>query len=91
MGIHGTVTLNVLIDIDGKVRETRVIQSVYPSLDEAAAKWVIRQRYVPALRDGLPYAEWLEVPVKFTIEDLDESAPTTPSSCGCPPGCLPPA
>jgi protein TonB len=64
--IQGTVTVWVLVDRRGVVRDTRVAHSI-PALDAAAVQAVKNWRFRPALRNGEPVACWLLVPVKFTI------------------------
>ena len=65
-GTQGTVILNVLVDRDGKVADTRIASSV-PGLDDAAAAAVRQWRFKPAMERGSPVAVWVIVPVKFSL------------------------
>lgn len=68
MQIEGQVTLEVVLDRDGRVEETvRVLRSV-PALDAAAIAAVRRWRFRPARgRDGRPVRVVMEVPVRFVL------------------------
>lgn len=50
--IEGDVILEFLVGLDGKVSNIKVIQSVYPSLDEEAIKVIQLSLWVPAVQDG---------------------------------------
>ena len=65
-GIEGTVLLEILIDSDGSVARSRVIQSV-PGLDAAALECAKEWRFQPALKDGEPVATIAQAPVVFRI------------------------
>jgi len=64
--IEGTVILEILIDISGRVARARVIQSI-PPLDEAARQTVLQWRFSPALKRGRPVAIVANAPVTFRI------------------------
>lgn len=63
-GVAGTVTVAVLIDQDGNVRDQRVVHSI-PALDQAAIECVRQWLFRPALLDGRAVPCWLAVPVEF--------------------------
>ena len=65
--IQGTVLLEILIDANGEVVATRVLRSVSPDLDRAAAQTVRQWKFVPAHRRGRPVAMWAHAPVDFKI------------------------
>jgi TonB family protein len=65
-GIEGTVTLEILIDREGRVSKARVLQSV-PSLDDAAMKCVMRWRFKPAMKRGLPVETLAHAPITFRV------------------------
>jgi TonB family protein len=67
LDISGTVTVNALVGRDGKVKETRVTQSI--GLLDAAAEAAVRQwKFKPAKNKGAPVAVWVSVPVTFTLK-----------------------
>lgn len=67
-GIEGKVVLKFYIDIDGKVKGTKIIKSVYPSLDEEALR-VINE--MPDWKPGTQYGRKVKVyymlPITFKL------------------------
>ncbi len=66
-GIDGTVMVQALVGRDGRVKETRIVQSI-PILDEAAVQAVRQWVFVPAKLKGKPVAVWVGAPVKFSLK-----------------------
>jgi TonB family protein len=65
-GISGIVGLDLLVGADGKVADSRIVQSVDPALDAAAAAAFREAVFRPATRAGQPVAAWLRlVEVEF--------------------------
>jgi hypothetical protein len=58
---RGALVGEVVIGIDGTVREAKVIRGIGPELDEAFIDWLERKRFEPASLNGEP------VPVRFII------------------------
>ena len=63
-GIRGTVILEVTIDVDGTVKDARVLRSV-PMLDAAALEAVRHWRYEPTTVEGKSVPVIMTVPVSF--------------------------
>lgn len=64
--IGGGVTLHLLVGVDGKVKDVRVVGStpkgVFEEVSvEAAKKWVLQ----PPMKGGKPVEDWVEVPITF--------------------------
>ena len=53
-GLHGTVVLTALILADGSVDQIKVVQGVFPELDQKAAEALSRWLFRPALKNGQP-------------------------------------
>lgn len=69
LGEQGKVVLRVLIAADGTAKEAEFVQrSGYERLDEAARTTVLKWRYVPGKRGGVPEAMWFNVPINFVLE-----------------------
>jgi periplasmic protein TonB len=70
LGEEGTVTLELRVGIDGRVRESRVLQSSgFPRLDTAALEEALRAwRLKPATRDGEPVETWHALRVSFRLD-----------------------
>jgi periplasmic protein TonB len=64
--IEGTVIVEILIDIQGRVVAARVIQSV-PMLDAAAVQTVRQWVFSPAMKQGRPVPTLAHAPVAFRI------------------------
>lgn len=66
----GTVTMNFLIGIDGKVVESKVVKSSgYRSLDEAARSALAKCRFKPPVtQDGQLVQAWTAVQYVWTPE-----------------------
>ncbi len=64
--VEGTVMLRLLVDVDGHVKDVRLLKSV-PLLDEAAISAAWKWVFTPALANGHPVAVWVAVPFRFTL------------------------
>ena len=67
-GLFGTVELEAVVDVEGKVRDVRVVRGV-AVLSGAAQKAVMRWKYKPALLNGKPIASSVEIQVSFKNQD----------------------
>lgn len=63
-GVRGIVILEVTIDVDGTVKDARVLRSI-PMLDSAALEAVRQWRYEPTTIDGKPVPVLMTVSVSF--------------------------
>ena len=69
MGEQGKVVLRVLIGTDGAPQKVEINKSSgYERLDRQAQEAVMRWRFVPGKRNGVPEAMWNLVPVNFVLE-----------------------
>ena len=64
--ISGTVIIEAVIDVDGSVRDAKVLRSI-PLLDAAALAAVRQWRYTPTTLNGIPVAVLMTVSVRFEI------------------------
>ena len=64
--VEGTVILEAVLDIEGRVREARVLRSV-PLLDAAALEAVQQWQFTPTLLNGEPVPVVLSVTVVFSL------------------------
>jgi protein TonB len=67
LGVTGTVVVQVFIDEEGKVIDTKVVRSI-PGLDTAAVASVRQWRFKPARTGGKPVRVWTAIPVRFSID-----------------------
>jgi len=80
-GISGAVVVSVRVGRDGRVRETRLANSI-PGLDEAAIFAVRRYEFTPA-NDGVAEVEsWVLVPVRFDASLPAGTRGTEPVNAG---------
>lgn len=69
-GEQGTVTLRVLVKRDGLPQRVEIERSSgYQQLDSAAQDAVWGWRFVPGRQGTDPIEQWLQVPVRFRLED----------------------
>lgn len=69
LGEQGKVVVRVLIGLDGQAQKAEIrTSSGYDRLDQAALSTVLRWRYVPGKRSGVPEAMWFNVPIHFVLE-----------------------
>ncbi len=69
LGEQGQVVVRVFIEVDGTASRAEVRQSSgFERLDQTALQTVLRWRYVPGKRAGVPEAMWFNVPISFVLE-----------------------
>jgi len=66
---QGQVVIRVFVAADGSAQQGEVkTSSGYDRLDQEALRTVLRWRFVPGQRFGVPEAMWFNVPVNFVLE-----------------------
>ena len=66
---QGKTTVRVLIGVDGLPQRSEIAKSSgFERLDQAAMATVMRWRYVPGKRGGVPEAMWFNVPINWVLE-----------------------
>ncbi len=69
LGEQGKTVVRVLIGTDGLPQKSELRQSSgFERLDQSALATVMKWRYVPGKRGGVPEAMWFNVPVSFVLE-----------------------
>ncbi|MCY7369882.1 MAG: energy transducer TonB [Polaromonas sp.] len=69
LGEQGKTTVRVLIGADGQPQRADIAQSSgFDRLDQAALATVMRWRYVPGKRGGVPEAMWFSVPINWVLQ-----------------------
>lgn len=67
-GWEGRAVINVLVNNDGGVADTKVLRtSGHPSLDEAAIAAIKNTKWRPAMQRETPVAVWVAIPVNFQV------------------------
>lgn len=63
---QGTTVVRVWIDTDGRASQPSVVKSSgFARLDQLAVTTVVKWRYVPGKRGGVPEATWFDIPMRF--------------------------
>ena len=67
INLEGSVTINVMVDKEGKVKKALLMKSTddlftQPAL-EAAKKWI----FTPAIMNGKPVLVWVAIPFRFRL------------------------
>jgi protein TonB len=69
LGEQGKVVVRVFIDTNGTPSQGSIhTSSGYDRLDQTALRTVLKWRYVPGKRAGVPQAMWFNVPLSFVLE-----------------------
>lgn len=69
LGEQGKVVVRVFIETNGTASRAEVQQtSGFERLDRTAVETVLRWRYVPGKRAGVPEAMWFNIPINFVLE-----------------------
>ena len=63
--LHGTVTLLLVVDENGFVAEASVEKSFHAEFEQPALDAIQHWRFKPALRDGVPVARKIRIPIRF--------------------------
>jgi periplasmic protein TonB len=64
--VEGTVILEAILDVTGRVQSVRVLRSV-PLLDQAAIRAVEQWRYTPTELNGVPVPVLMTITVQFSL------------------------
>lgn len=69
-GREGSVTIRVLVGVDGRVKEAQQVRATSDdfwkaTLDRALAKW----RFKPGTRGGVPVEAWRTMTLRFVLKD----------------------
>jgi len=67
--VHGVVLLNLVVGIDGKASDIRVIRGLSNGLDENAVECVKKWRFRPGLRFGKPIPTHATVEINFRLPE----------------------
>lgn len=66
---QGQVLVRVLIGVEGTAQKAEIHKSSgFERLDQAALATVLKWRYLPGKRAGVPEAMWFNVPINFVLE-----------------------
>ena len=68
-GIEGKVIVNVLVDVDGRVVDAKILKSLgHSGCDEAAIQAIKSVRWKPAKQRDRPVKVWVGIPVIFKLK-----------------------
>jgi protein TonB len=68
-GDTGTVTLALLVGVDGRVTSSRVLKpSGFRELDKAAVNALSLCRFKPAMNNGVPEAGWAQIAYDWKLD-----------------------
>jgi periplasmic protein TonB len=70
MGEQGRVVVRVFVSEDGQPQKSELrTSSGFDRLDATAVATVMRWRFRPGMRGGVPEAMWVSVPIDFTLDN----------------------
>ncbi len=67
--VEGTVVLEIKIDTEGNVIDTKILKSVHPDIDKAATEAIRKWKYNPVIKDGKPVPVVFAVTINFWLRD----------------------
>ena len=68
LNLQGTVYVNFVIDIDGSVRDVKVLRGIGYGFDEAAVNVVEKlSNFIPGQQRGKPVQVSFNLPIKFSL------------------------
>jgi uncharacterized protein len=65
-GARVEIVVELLVGADGQVQEVKIVNTSHPVLGGAVEKAALKWRFTPAVRDGRPVSERVQIPVGFT-------------------------
>ncbi len=68
-GLRGEVDVQFVVDIEGRVRNPVVISSTNPALDQAAIDAILKWKFEPGKRNGIPVNVRMEQPIVFEMDE----------------------
>jgi len=68
--LRGEVGLRFVVDIEGRVRNPFVTSSTNPVFDQPAIAAVLKWRFEPGQRHGVPVNVRMEMPISFQMDEL---------------------
>ena len=69
LGEQGKVIVRAFIEVNGTASKAEIrTSSGYERLDQTALQTVLKWRYVPGKRAGVPEAMWFNIPINFVLE-----------------------
>ena len=66
--IQGRVLIQIFISREGKILQTRILQSDNPLLEEAAITAIKQTAFTPAIQFGKPLGVWMVIPITFSLK-----------------------
>ena len=68
-GIEGRVVASVIVDEEGRVQSSRILEGIGGGCDEEALRVIKKARFEPAMLDGKPVKAQQAVWIRFNLED----------------------
>jgi len=69
-GLRGDVSMGLVVDIEGRVRDPFVLSSTNPGLDQAAIDGVLKWRFKPGMHNGVPVKKSIVVSIAFNFDEF---------------------
>jgi TonB family protein len=68
-GINGDVTVEFIVDTEGRVRNATVVRSSRPEFEDAALQAVRQWTFKPGMKHGRPVNTRMQQPISFSLDD----------------------
>ncbi len=70
VGLRGDVTVRFVVDTEGRVRNPFVLSSTNPAFNQPAIDGILKWRFEPGIKKGVPVNVRMQVPIVFQIENM---------------------
>jgi hypothetical protein len=65
--VEGVIKAELLVDIDGKVKEIKILNDLGFGTRERARDAFLQWEFDPAMRDNKPVATWITYSIRFVL------------------------
>jgi protein TonB len=66
-GIEGTVVVQALVNVEGRVKKAVIVQGAHPILDKEALLAARKCRFTPARQREMKVEVWVAIPYRFRL------------------------
>ncbi len=73
-GVQGVVVVDFIVGTDGKVVSAKAVESPDPRLSELAEKAILKGKFNPGLKEGVPVAVKIRQAITFVIHSTAPDA-----------------
>jgi len=69
--LYGEVILNVMINVDGKIADLKIVYADNKVLEDAALVAIHKVKFIPAFNCAGAYDSWITIPIIFRMKEKE--------------------